>query len=127
MGNDTTPHLNPNLNFNLQIKIPKRKLRSEMGLLNTLQTASVLARLRIRHVRDGPQAAADAAAETATVIVVVVLHLRDVGAVAGAAQTPASTASGTTLYLTFIQCVPFTGLGKLIFNTNLVTVTIVLL
>ena len=36
MGNDS-PHLSPNLHFNLQIKMPKRKLRSETRLLNTLQ------------------------------------------------------------------------------------------
>ena len=35
MGNASPPHLSPNLHFNLQIKMPKRKLRS--GLLNTLQ------------------------------------------------------------------------------------------
>ena len=33
MGKDSPPHLSPNL----QIKMPKRKSRSEMGLLNTLQ------------------------------------------------------------------------------------------
>ena len=33
--NDSSPHLSPNL----QIKMPKRKLRCEMGLLNTLQAA----------------------------------------------------------------------------------------
>ena len=37
MRNGSPPHLSANLHFNLQIKIPKRKLRSEMGLLNTLQ------------------------------------------------------------------------------------------
>ena len=30
-------HFSPNLHFNLQIKMPRSKLRSEMGLLNTLQ------------------------------------------------------------------------------------------
>ena len=35
--NDSPPHLRLNLHFNLQIKMPKRKSRSEMGLLNTLQ------------------------------------------------------------------------------------------
>ena len=33
MGNDSPPHLSPNL----QIKMTKRKSRSKMGLLNTLQ------------------------------------------------------------------------------------------
>ena len=33
MENDSPPHLSPNL----QVKMPKRKSRSEMGLLNTLQ------------------------------------------------------------------------------------------
>ena len=33
MGDDSPPHLN----FNLEIKTPKRKSRYEMGLLNTLQ------------------------------------------------------------------------------------------
>ena len=37
MGKDCHPHLSPNFHFNLQIKMFKRKLRSEMGLLNTLQ------------------------------------------------------------------------------------------
>ena len=37
MGNDSPPHSIPNLHFNLQIKMLKRKSRSEMGLLNTLQ------------------------------------------------------------------------------------------
>ena len=37
MGNDRPPNLSPNLHFNLQTKMPKRKSRSEMGLLNTLQ------------------------------------------------------------------------------------------
>ena len=37
MGNDCPPLLSPNFNFNLQIKMPKHKSRSEMGLLNTLQ------------------------------------------------------------------------------------------
>ena len=36
MGNDS-PYFSPNLNFNLQIKVPKRKLRSKIELLNTLQ------------------------------------------------------------------------------------------
>ena len=35
MGNDSLPHLSPNLNLNLQML--KQKSRSEMGLLNTLQ------------------------------------------------------------------------------------------
>ena len=38
MGNESPPHLIANLQFNLQIKMPERKLRSEMGLLNTLHT-----------------------------------------------------------------------------------------
>ena len=33
MGNDSPPHLSSNL----QIKVPKHILRSDMGLLNTLQ------------------------------------------------------------------------------------------
>ena len=33
MGNDSPPHLSPNL----QIEMSKHKLRSEIGLLNTLQ------------------------------------------------------------------------------------------
>ena len=37
MGIDSPPHLSPNLHFNLQIKMSKRKSRSKMGLLNTLQ------------------------------------------------------------------------------------------
>ena len=37
MGNDSPPHLSPNSNFNLPIKMPKRKSRSEIGLLNSLQ------------------------------------------------------------------------------------------
>ena len=41
MGNDSRHHLIPNLQFNLQIKMPKLKLRSEMGLLNTLQNYPV--------------------------------------------------------------------------------------
>ena len=40
-GDDSPP---PYLSPNLQIKMPKRKSRSEMGLLNTLQ-AGVLGRL----------------------------------------------------------------------------------
>ena len=36
MGNYKHPHLSPNLHFNLHIKMPKRKSRSEMGWLNTL-------------------------------------------------------------------------------------------
>ena len=39
MGNDGPPHLSPNLHFNLQIKMQKRNSRSQMGLLNTLQTS----------------------------------------------------------------------------------------
>ena len=35
MGNDS-PHLSPNLHFNLKIEMLKGKLRSEMVLLNTL-------------------------------------------------------------------------------------------
>ena len=35
MGIDSQPHLSPNLHINLQIKMPKRKLRCETGLLNT--------------------------------------------------------------------------------------------
>ena len=37
MGNGRPPHLIPNLNINLKIEMPKRKSRSEMRLLNTLQ------------------------------------------------------------------------------------------
>ena len=37
MGNDSPPHLGPNLQFNLKIKMLKHKSRSEMGLLNILQ------------------------------------------------------------------------------------------
>ena len=33
MGNDSPPHLSPNLHFNFQIKMPKPKLRAKMGLL----------------------------------------------------------------------------------------------
>ena len=51
MENDCPAHLSPNLHFNLQIKMPKRKLRSETGLLNTLQLD-----LR-RHDEDRPDAA----------------------------------------------------------------------
>ena len=40
MGNDSPPHLNPNFHFNVQMKMLKRKSRSEMGLLNTLQNTS---------------------------------------------------------------------------------------
>ena len=40
-SNDSPPHLSPNLRFNLQIKMPKRKSRSETGLLNTLQVEIV--------------------------------------------------------------------------------------
>ena len=39
MGNDSPLHLSPNLHFNLKIEMPKRKLRSEMGLLNSLQVS----------------------------------------------------------------------------------------
>ena len=35
------PHLSPNLYFNLQIKMPKLRSRSEMGLLNTLQLSDL--------------------------------------------------------------------------------------
>ena len=42
MGDDSPPPLSPNLHFNLQIELPKRKSRSEMGLLNTLQYPRVL-------------------------------------------------------------------------------------
>ena len=38
MGNDSPPNFSPNLEFNLQIKMPKGKLRSRMGLLNTLSS-----------------------------------------------------------------------------------------
>ena len=42
MGNDSPLHLSrPNLHFNLQMEMPKCKLRSEMGLLNTLQGGNV--------------------------------------------------------------------------------------
>ena len=41
MGNDSPPHSSPNLHLNLKFKMLKRKLRSEMGLLNTLQKVSV--------------------------------------------------------------------------------------
>ena len=37
MENDSPPHLSSNLHFNSEIKMPKRKSRSIMGLLNTLQ------------------------------------------------------------------------------------------
>ena len=37
MGNDSPPHLNTNFQFDLQIKLPKHKLRCETGLLNPLQ------------------------------------------------------------------------------------------
>ena len=37
MENDSPLHLSSNLHVNLKIKMPKRKLRSEMGLLNTPQ------------------------------------------------------------------------------------------
>ena len=47
MGNDSPPHLRPNLNFNLQIKMPKLKSRWEMGLLNTLQEESARRRRRL--------------------------------------------------------------------------------
>ena len=46
MGNDSPPHFSPNLQFNLQIKMPKHKSRSEMGLLNTLQEQDERARQR---------------------------------------------------------------------------------
>ena len=36
-SNDSPPQSSPNLHFNLQIKMLKRKLRSATGLLNTLQ------------------------------------------------------------------------------------------
>ena len=39
MENDCPRHLSPNLHFNLQVKMPKRKPRSKVGLLNTLQGA----------------------------------------------------------------------------------------
>ena len=41
MGNDSPPHLNPNLHLNLQIKLLKRKLRSDRGLLNTLLQGNI--------------------------------------------------------------------------------------
>ena len=44
---DSPPHLSPNLSFNLQIKMPKRKSRSKMGLLNTLPVIS-FARLLVQ-------------------------------------------------------------------------------
>ena len=37
MGNDSPSRLSPNFHFNLQIEMPKRKLRSKMRMLNTLQ------------------------------------------------------------------------------------------
>ena len=37
MGNGSPPHMSPNL----EIKMPKRKSRSEMGLLNTLQLSDL--------------------------------------------------------------------------------------
>ena len=37
MENDSPPRLTPNLLLNFEIKIPQRKSRSEMGLLNTNQ------------------------------------------------------------------------------------------
>ena len=39
MGNDSAPHLSPNLHLNSQMKMQKLESRSEMGLLNTLQHA----------------------------------------------------------------------------------------
>ena len=41
MGNGSPTHLSANLNFNLQIEMPKRKSRSETGLLNTLHQVPV--------------------------------------------------------------------------------------
>ena len=38
MGNDSPPNFCPNL----QIKMPKHKFRTEMGLLNTLQEVNLL-------------------------------------------------------------------------------------
>ena len=41
MGNESPPHMSSNIinymHLNLQIKMPKHKSRSEIGLLNTLQ------------------------------------------------------------------------------------------
>ena len=37
MGIANPPHLSPNFHFNLQTKMPKRKSKSEIRLLNTLQ------------------------------------------------------------------------------------------
>ena len=62
MGNESPPHLIANLQFNLQIKMQERKLRFEMGLLNTLQGGLCLLpqgpgaepHLPQRHVRKVP-------------------------------------------------------------------------
>ena len=40
MRNDSPPHLSRDLDFNLKFRMPKLKLRSEMGLLNTLSGRS---------------------------------------------------------------------------------------
>ena len=53
MGKNSSPHLSTNLNSNLQIKMLKRKLRSEMGLLNPLQLLVRLERL-LRGVPSDP-------------------------------------------------------------------------
>ena len=56
MGNDSPPYFSPNLHSILQIQMPKRKLRSEMELLNTLQAAPKREGNRLRllgKVRDG--------------------------------------------------------------------------
>ena len=51
MGNDSPPHLSPNLHSNLQIKMPKRK--SEKGLLNTLQKDDRLYRMYRERMAEG--------------------------------------------------------------------------
>ena len=42
MGNDSPDYFSPNLHFSVRIKNPKFKLRSEKGLLNTLQSEIVV-------------------------------------------------------------------------------------
>ena len=54
MGNDSTSHLSPNFQFNMQIKLPKHKWRSQMGLLNTLQETARLG-VRGHHHRHRPR------------------------------------------------------------------------
>ena len=62
MGNDSPPHLSPNLHLNLEIKMPKRKSRSEMGLLNPLQQGA-REEEEGNEVRQGRLEAADEAEE----------------------------------------------------------------